>query len=593
MFGSIGLKRGAAAVFALAAMALAFTALLPEAGAQEVHRFGSCDTILYNGDIWTVDDKKPTAEAIAINDGKIIAVGSNEEVLKLRELNTFMLDLKGAFVVPGFNDSHIHFNSASAFHEFNIMRAGTQEEFVERVKATMERLPQGEWITGGLWGAYDQWAFGAAGGEGRKPFAPDMRLINDLTADYPMFIGKFDSSEFAANKAAFKAAGLDWNKPQAEGVEFVRDASGAFTGVMKGRGARRLFRPPPVSFERRVAQARNALRMIAEAGVTNVSDISNDASMEIYRYLHARGELTARIHCRYDLGDYERIAALGHKIGAGDEWLRLGCLKSYVDGIMGTSGARFFEPYDSDPEGKNRGIWRPLLVDEAGNFVEGKFMGYMSGADKAGFQLSVHSIGDEGNNLLLNYVEELIKLNGPKERRFRLVHAQVIAPDDFKRLGPLGFVAEVQPYHVSDDMRWMEERIGHERCKGAYAFKRIAAAGAVLSFGTDWPGTSAAEYPINPMLALYAAVSRQTVNGEPKEGWFPDERLDIKTCIKAYTWGSAFANWEEDLKGSITVGKLADITVLDHNLLKIEPKEYLNTKPLYTIVDGKIVYEKK
>jgi len=284
------------------------------------------------------------------------------------------------------------------------------------------------------------------------------------------------------------------------------------------------------------------------------------------------------------------LKELGVAIGSGDAWIRLGAVKSHIDGIMGTSSARFFEPYTSNPE--TRGGWRKLTSDEDGNFVEGKFLRYMLDADAAGLQLTVHAIGDEANWLLLNYLEELIAQNGLKPRRFRLVHAQVIAPDDFARLGPLDVVAEVQPYHLSDDMRWMEERIGHERCRGAYAFKSIMESGATLSFGTDWPGTSAAEYPINPMLGLYAAVTRQTITGDPPSGWFPEQRITIEQAIRAYTLNTAYANFEEDEKGSLVVGKLADITVLDRNLLEIEPRELLEAQVLYTIVDGRIVYER-
>jgi predicted amidohydrolase YtcJ len=206
-------------------------------------------------------------------------------------------------------------------------------------------------------------------------------------------------------------------------------------------------------------------------------------------------------------------------------------------------------------------------------------------------QLTVHAIGYEANSVLLNYLEELNRRNGKRDRRFRLVHAQVLAPADFKRLGELGVVAEVQPFHLSDDMRWMEERIGPQRIKGAYAFKSIQSSGAVLSFGTDWPGTSASEYPINPMLGLYAAVTRQTIDGKPEGGWFPNERIGIEDAIRAYTYNTAYANFEETTKGSIEVGKLADLTVLSKNLLRIPPKEILTTEVIYTIVNGKIVYE--
>lgn len=551
------------------------------------------DLILHNGVIWTVDEKNPTAQAVAIKDGKFVIVGSNSAALKLRGPNTRVIDLKGNFVVPGFNDNHVHFASAAQFLEFNIMLVSTQEQFVTRVKEVIARLPQGEWIVGGFWGAYDEWAAGSAGNEHREPFAPDMSLVNEVTGAYPMFIRKFDDSQFAANTAAFRALKLNLNDPQAPEVEFLRDKNGRLTGHMRGKGVTRLFNtiiPRNFSRERRLQQTKNALAEIRKYGVTNVSDMSDDLQLEIYEELHRRGELTVRVHFRPGLDRWQEMADRGVRVGAGDEWIRLGALKGHIDGIMGTSTARFFEPYSNAPN--NRGRWRPLMVNDKGEFVEGKFLKYMLDADRAGLQLTVHAIGDEANNVLLNYLDELNKQNGKRDRRFRLVHAQVLAPGDFKRLGQLGVVAEVQPFHLSDDMRWMEERIGFERTKGAYAFKSIRASGAVLSFGTDWPGTSASEYPINPMLGLYAAVTRQTVTGEPAAGWFPNERISIEDAIRAYTYGTAYANFEEKIKGSIEVGKLADVTVLSKNLLKVAPNEYLTTEVLYTIVGGKIVYKR-
>lgn len=553
----------------------------------------TADLILHNGVIWTVDDKKPTVQAVAIKDGKFVVVGTNAEALKLRGPATRVIDLRGRFVVPGFNDNHVHFASAAQFLEFNIMRAATQDEFGARVKDVISRLPKGEWIVGGYWGAYDEWAAGSAGSQRREPFAPDINLVNEITNDYPMFIRKFDDTQFAANQAAFRVLKLDLNNPQATDVEFLRDSQGRPTGHMRGKGVTRLFNsaiPRNFSRERRVQQTRNALAEIRKYGVTNVSDMSDDMQLDIYRELHRNNELTVRIHFRPGLDRWKELGDRGIRVGSGDEWIRLGALKGHIDGIMGTSTARFFDPYANDP--KNRGRWRPLMVNEQGEFVEGKFLGYMLAADRAGLQLTVHAIGDEANNVLLNYLEDLNKQNGIRDRRFRLVHAQVLAPADFKRLGQLGVVAEVQPFHLSDDMRWMEERIGFERTKGAYAFKSIQASGAVLSFGTDWPGTSASEYPINPMLGLYAAVTRQTVTGKPAEGWFPNERITTAEAIKAYTYNTAYANFEETTKGSIEVGKLADLTVLSNNLLKIAPKEFLNTDTIYTIVGGKIVYFK-
>ena len=539
------------------------------------------DLILHNGFIWTVDESAPRAGALAIRGERFVAVGPNEEVLKLRRPGTRLIDLAGRFVVPGFNDNHVHFASAAQFLEFNIMSVSTQAEFARRVGEVARRLPAGEWILGGYWGAYDAWAAGSAGGESRAPFAPDMKQVEDVTRNHPAFIRKFDNSEFAANRAALKAAGLDPERPSAKDVEFLPG------GRMRGPGVLPLFRgkiPAAFSRARRVEQTRRALAEIRRYGVTNVSDMSDDTQLEIYRELRGKGELSARIHFRYGLERWKELAGRDIRVGSGDEWIRLGALKGHIDGVMGTSTARFFEPYSNDLQ--NRGRWRPLMEGE------GRFLQHLLEADCAGLQLTVHAIGDQANHVLLNYLEELVRRNGNRERRFRLVHAQVLAPKDFERLGRLGVVAEVQPFHLADDMRWMEERIGAERCRGAYAFHSIRQSGALLSFGTDWPGTSAAEYPINPMLGLYAAVTRQTLNGQPPAGWFPDQRISIDEAIRAYTYNTAYANFEEKDKGSIAAGKLADLAVLSQNLLEIEPRKILQTEVVYTIVGGRIVYQK-
>jgi len=579
---------------------------------QEMMSPDPADLILRNGLIYTVDSTNTMTEAVAIREGKIVFVGSNNDVKRYKGKQTRIIDLKGQFVLPGFSDNHVHFASAAAFLEFNIMRATTQQEFVARVKDAVARLPKGEWILGGYWGAYDQAAASGAGANRRETFSPDMRAIEAITKDHPIFIRKFDDSEFAANSAALAAVGINSADPKAparaaaveakrqgtepagsnaEGIEFLRDASGRFNGHLRGRGVMPLFASvisKTFSHERRLQQTRNALAEIRRYGVTNISDMSDDEQLDIYRELQKTNELTVRVHFRPGLDRWQEFADSGIKVGSGDEWIRLGALKGHIDGIMGTSTARFLAPYSNDPA--NRGKWRPLMLDEKGNFAEGKFLQYMLDADHAGLQLSVHAIGDEANNVLLNYLEELNRRNGVRDRRFRLVHAQVIAPGDFKRLGTLGVVAEVQPFHLSDDMRWMEERIGRERSKGAYAFKSIKESGAVLCFGTDWPGTSASEYPINPMLGLYAAVTRQTLTGEPAGGWFPEQRLSMEDAIRAYTYNTAYANFEEKIKGSIEVHKVADLVVLTTNLLRASPREILDTKVVMTIVSGKIVY---
>ena len=578
----------------LISLVILVTAPFMLASGQQAANSDRAELILHNGVIWTVDSKNSVARAVAIRDGKFVLVGSNQAALRLRGPQTKVIDLRGRFVTPGFNDNHVHFASAAQFLEFNIMNVSTQEQFVARVKEVVSRLAKGDWIVGGFWGAYDQWAAGSAGGQKREPFEPNMSLIEEITADNPMFIRKFDDTQFAANRAGLRMVNVNPDSPSPRDVEFLQDKQGKMNGHMRGRGVTRLFAsvvPRTFSRERRIQQTKNALAEIRRFGVTNVSDMSDDTQLDIYRELQQKGELTVRVHFRPGLDRWKEMADRGVKVGSGNEWIRLGALKGHIDGIMGTSTARFFQPYSNDPN--NRGRWRPLMVNEKGEFVEGKFLGYMLEADRAGAQLTVHAIGDEANSVLLDYLEELDRRNGKKDRRFRLVHAQVLAPADFKRLGRLGIVAEVQPFHLSDDMRWMEERIGAERSKGAYAFKSIQASGAILSFGTDWPGTSASEYPINPMLGLYAAVTRQTLDGKPESGWFPDERISIEDAIRAYTYNTAYANFEEKLKGSIEVGKLADLTVLSRNILRIPARDLLRTEVVYTSVNGQIVYEKK
>ena len=551
------------------------------------------DLVLTNATIWTVDDEMPEAEAVAIRGNEIMAIGSADEISELVTHNTEVIDLDGAFVLPGFNDNHVHFANAARFLEFNIMRTSTQGEFVERIENVVSRLDEDEWILGGFWGAYDDWEFGSPGAGGGERFTPQMSLVEDITENHPIFIQRFDRSEYAVNRRAMSEAGLDPDNPEADGVEFERDDDGNPTGIVKGERVTEFFgefTPDDFSYDRRVQQTKNALAEIRKYGVTNVSDMSDDTQVEIYEMLRDEGELTSRIHYRYHLERWEELAERGIEIGSGDEWIRLGSLKGHIDGIMGNSTARFFEPYDHMPD--ERGSWRRLMVDEAGEYDPERFYSYMQQADEAGLQLTIHAIGDEANHLLLNMLERLIEENGEKDRRFRLVHAQVMQDEDIERLGELDVIAEVQPIHASDDMRWMEERIGSERSEGAYAFNSILESGAMLSFGTDWPGTAAAEYHISPMYGLYAAITRKTMTGEPEDGWFPEERISMEEAIRAYTLNTAYANFEDDIKGSITPGKLADITVLDQNLFEVDPMNLPDVEVLYTIVDGDIVYEK-
>ncbi|MGH9840467.1 MAG: amidohydrolase, partial [Blastocatellia bacterium] len=534
----------------------------------------AADLILHNGFIWTVDEAKPRAEAIAIRGDKIVKVGGDAETLALKGERTQVTDLKGAFVVPGFNDNHVHFSSAANFFwNIPLMDVHADDAFVARVREYVAAHP-GEPVRGGGWGAYEDWGMGAsASGGKRQSWTPDRNLIDAITGGTPMFINKFDDSLYFANTAALGRAGLDDSSDDTENISHVRDGKRRITGAMRIKNARGIearFLGGELKPDRakRLKMTENALRLVREAGVTSFQDMSDHEQLQLYNELLDQGRLTARINFRYGLEHWEHMKSLGLGRGSGNAMIRLGAVKGHIDGIMGTSGARFYEAYSNDPTKMNRGHWRPLTwvsPERRTELNRGPFTEMMIRADAAGIQVSVHAIGDEANGLMLDMIEAMNKVNGPRDRRFRLVHAQVLAPRDFDRLKGLGIVAEVQPFHLSDDMRWMEERIGHERCKGAYAFKTIQRKGATLSFGSDWPGTTASIYPINPIHGLYAAVTRQTVQRTPADGWFPDERLTIEDAIRAYTWGSTYSSFEEQIKGTLTEGKLADIAVLDTN----------------------------
>lgn len=374
--------------------------------------------ILHNGVVWTVDTELPEAEAVDIKGNRILAIGNSQDVLKYAGSHTELIDLDGAFVLPGFNDNHVHFTSAARFLEFNIMRTSNQSEFIERIENVVSRLDDGEWILGGFWGAYDDWQFGSSGGTETRRFTPDMSLIEEISAQNPIFIQRFDRSEFAVNRRAMIEVGLDPENPQADGLEFVRDDLGQPTGIVTGADAHQFFSefiPNDFSYERRVQQTKNALAEIRRYGVTNISDMSDDTQVEIYKQLRDEGELTTRIHYRYHLERWEELADQGIEIGSGDEWIRFGSLKGHIDGIMGNSTAYFFEPYDHLPE--EHGRWRRLMIDEEGNADPERFYSYMKGADDANMQLTIHAIGDKANHLLLNLLERLIEENGKKDRR--------------------------------------------------------------------------------------------------------------------------------------------------------------------------------
>jgi len=558
------------------------------------------DLVIQNAYVWTVDLSKPTAEAVAVRNNKIIFVGSNKAVQKYIDGNTNIIDAGGKLVLPGFNDNHVHFESTCRIVTgLNLLDVHQEKPFISRMRDVHERFTPGVWITGGLWSAYQAWESSSISEEGRKAkidfFKPQRKMVDSFTAERPVFIQRFDRKVFFANSKALEIAGITKDKANPPNIHVERDKKGTPTGILTGSGVQQYFNNiiPPRSWKQRVWESEAVLKRCARFGVTSLSDMSDARQREIFYYLHNENKLTVRIHSRGYLDQWEKMSELGIKIGSGDSMIRLGTVKAWIDGIMGNSTARFYKAYSHNSD--EFGIWRKIMFpwrsQSGGRDLQSNLEYLAIKADSAGIQLSVHAIGDAANGYLLDMMDRLNEHNGVKNRRFRLVHAQVIRPDDFKRFKNMSIIAEVQPYHCTDDMRWMEERIGHERSKGAYAFRSLWDSGAVVCFGSDSPGTNASRYPLNPMLGLYAAVTRQTLDGNPADGWFPDEKLSVEEAIQAYTLNSAYASFEENIKGSITEGKLADLVILSDNLLEIDPSKIKDVEVKTTIFNGKIIYQ--
>ena len=558
------------------------------------------DLVIQNAYVWTVDLSKPTAEAVAVRNNKIIFVGSNKAVQKYIDGNTNIIDAGGKLVLPGFNDNHVHFESTCRIVTgLNLLDVHQEKPFISRMRDVHERFTPGVWITGGLWSAYQAWESSSISEEGRKAkidfFKPQRKMVDSFTAERPVFIQRFDRKVFFANSKALEIAGITKDRTDPPNIHVERDKRGNPTGILTGSGVQQYFNNiiPPRSWKQRVWESEAVLKRCARFGVTSLSDMSDARQREIFYYLHNENKLTVRIHSRGYLDQWEKMSELGIKIGSGDSMIRLGTVKAWIDGIMGNSTARFYEAYTHNSN--EFGIWRKIMFpwrsQSGGRDLQSNLEYLAIKADSAGIQLSVHAIGDAANGYLLDMMDRLNEHNGVKNRRFRLVHAQVIHPDDFKRFKNMSIIAEVQPYHCTDDMRWMEERIGHERSKGAYAFRSLWDSGAVVCFGSDSPGTNASRYPLNPMLGLYAAVTRQTLDGNPADGWFPDEKLSVEEAIQAYTLNSAYASFEENIKGSITEGKLADLVILSDNLLEIDPSKIKDVEVKTTIFNGKIIYQ--
>ena len=547
------------------------TFVTPSSNAQKFE----ADLVVVNANVRTMDAQRPSAEAVAIFGERIAAVGSNEEIKRLAGARTRVVDARGALVLPGFNDAHVHFLSGGfQLSSVDLRDADTPREFAERIRRFASRLPKGRWITGGDWD-HERWP----NVEGNAPL-PTKELIDSFTPNTPVFVNRLDGHMALANSYALRLAGVTRSTPDPPGGVIVRDpASGEPTGILKDAAQNFVWKVvPEPSFDEKLEAAHAATNHAAAHGVTSVQDMSAGTTVGVYQALLERGELKTRIYAVSPLPDWERLGRVGVLRAFGDETLRIGGLKGFSDGSLGSTTALFFEPYNDAPD--NRGI----PADEM--FPEGVMLKRVREADAAGLQVMIHAIGDRANDTILSIYEQVIKEHGPRDRRFRIEHAQHLRPQDIARFGRDHVVASMQPYHCIDDGRWAEKRIGHERAKTTYAFRSLLDSGAILAFGSDWTVA-----PLDPVLGIYAASTRRTLDGKNPGGWIPEQKITVEEAVRAYTIGSAYAEFAEQLKGTITPGKLADLVILSQDIFKIDPVEIEKVCVQTTVMGGRVVYE--
>lgn len=526
--------------------------------------------LLVKGKIWTVNPAQPEAEAVAISGNRVIAVGRSGDILKLKREKTVVVDLAGKRVLPGFNDAHVHFYDGGASLAGPQLRySKSQTEFRDTLAAFARNQPTGRWITGGDWDE-ENW---------NPPVLPTHELIDAVTKKWPVFVNRLDGHESLANSVALKLASIDRNTKDVPGGVIVRDAGGEPTGVLKDAAQELVYKviPPPTPDQIRAAI--RAAQVYANArGVTSVQDMSAaPAIFRVYQEMMHNDELTVRISGHQPLMSWQRLADVGLRADFGNANLHIGGLKGFADGSLGSRTALFFQPYLDAPN--TSGIPSAELANPTQMFAN------IEHADAAGLQVAIHAIGDKANNTILNFYERVENEHRERDRRFRIEHAQHLLTNDIPRFAKLHVIASMQPYHCIDDGRWAEKRIGAERAKTTYAFRSLLDSGATLAFGSDWDVA-----PMTPILGIYAAVTRRTLDGKHPGGWVPEQKITVQEAVKAYTMGSAYASFEENLKGSIEPGKLADLIVLTQDIFAIDPAKIPETRVFMTIFDGEPIH---
>lgn len=555
----------------LSVVAAIFLAMSASAHAQNSSL--TPELIIVNAAIRTMNASQPAAEAVAVAGNRIAVLGKSADVRALAGPKTRVIDAAGRSVLPGFNDAHVHWLMGGySITNVDLRNASSREEFSRRIAEFAKKIPKGRWILGGDW---DHEKFPGA-------TLPTKEWIDAVTPDNPVFVNRTDGHMALANSLALKLAKVTKETKDVPGGEIVRSANGEPTGILKEDAAMALVDRaiPARSWDENYAAALAATEHAASVGVTSVQDMSAGDDIGLYQYMHERGELKTRIYAMRSILSWEVLGKTGVRGAFGDSWLRIGGLKGFADGSLGSTTARFFEPF-SDAPGT-----RGLYVDQM--LPEGIMLKRVEEADKRGLHVMIHAIGDEANYAILEIFRQVEEKNGPRDRRFRIEHAQHLRPSEIKRFGSQKVIASMQPYHCADDGRWCDKRIGPERAKGTYAFRSLLDAGAVLAFGSDWTVA-----PLNPMEGLKAAVTRQTLDGKHPDGWVPEQKISLEEAIRAFTVGSAYAEFQDQMKGSLAPGKLADLVLLDCDIFKTDPATLDKVKVALTVVDGRVVFEAK
>jgi len=523
-----------------------------------------------NGKIYTVNEKQPLAEAVVIEGNTIVFVGSNEDAKKIIDASTEVIDLDGKLMLPGFIDDHAHFVSGGFYLQgIDLRPAKSTSEFKKILKDYLS-IHKGKWITGGNWD-HEQW---------EVTDLPTKEMIDDFSQNTPIFVDRFDGHMALANSYALKLAGIDKNTTSPQGGMIVKDPkTGEPTGILKDNAMYLVYSKIPSSSSEEIYEAAlTALKEAKRFGVTSIQDITYRNDLIAYQKLEKEGKLTCRIYTRLPISEYKNLVDAGIQNNFGSDKIKLGSLKAFADGSLGSSTAWFFERYNQDTT--TTGLPMDIVTN-------GELEKWSIDADKNKLQLSTHAIGDRANAWMLDLYEKIKKENPQWDRRFRIEHAQHVRFQDIPRFTEIGVIASMQPYHAIDDGVWAEKRIGPERIKYTYPFRTMLDKGVKLCFGSDWTVA-----PLNPLTGIYAAVTRRTLDDKNPNGWIPEQKISVEEAIKCYTINNAFAAFEENIKGSIEVGKLADFVVLSDDIFTIDPIKIKDIQVEMTVLDGVVIYKK-